>query len=61
MEKNYGAVELFSEKTGDVVRIIRFYNQREFCDFLESFRRMRYPGYSWRFKKKKIRVIKKDE
>ena len=44
MQKNYGTIELFAEKTGYVVRTIRFHNQ--------SFRRMRYPGYGWRYKYK---------
>jgi hypothetical protein len=52
MEKNYGTIELFVEKTGDVVRSIRFHNQKEFHEFLKSFRKMRYPGYGWRYKDK---------
>ena len=60
MDKNYGAIELFSEKTGDVVRIIRFRNHKEFSEFLISFRKMRYPGYSWRYKNK-VKKGKKDE
>lgn len=58
MDKNYGAIELFAEKTGDVVRIIRFHNQKEFYEFLESFKRMRYPGYGWRYKNKKKKSLK---
>jgi hypothetical protein len=53
MEKKYGAIELFSEKTGAIVRIIRFQNRKEFLEFLISFRKMRYPGYGWRYKEKK--------
>jgi hypothetical protein len=52
MQKNYGTIELFAEKTGYVVRTIRFHNQKEFYEFLKSFRRMRYPGYGWRYKYK---------
>jgi len=52
MEKYYKAIELFAEKTGDVVRIIRFRKQKEFSEFLKSYRRMRYPGYGWRYREK---------
>jgi hypothetical protein len=52
MEKNFGKIELFAEKTGDIVRIIRFHNQKEFTEFLNAFNKMRYPGYGWRFKDK---------
>ncbi len=52
MEKYYGKIELFAEKTGDVVRTIRFHNRKEFYEFLKAFRRMRYPGYGWRHKDK---------
>ena len=45
-------VELFNEKTGEVVRVIRFRNLIGFNDFLKDFAAMRYPGYSWRFKDK---------
>jgi hypothetical protein len=43
-------VELFDEKTGEVVRVIRFRNSITFNEFLEGFRAMRYPGYNWRYK-----------
>ncbi len=42
-------IELFDEKTGDVVRTIRFHNPREFDEFLKGFKAMRYPGYGWRY------------
>ena len=42
-------IELYREKTGEVVRTTRFHNQIEFDEFLESFNDMRYPGYSWRY------------
>ncbi len=46
-------IELFNEKTGEVVRLIRFRNSSEFDEFLNSFRAMRYPGYGWRYKNKR--------
>jgi len=42
-------IELFDEKTGVVVRTIRFHNLISFDEFLKSFKAMRYPGYSWRY------------
>lgn len=42
-------IELFDEKTGVVVRTIRFRNSISFDEFLKSFKAMRYPGYSWRY------------
>jgi len=45
-------IELFNEKTGEVVRLIRLHNQAEFYEFLAGFRNMRYPGYGWRYKEK---------
>lgn len=49
MSNCYKTIELFAEKTGIVVRKIRFRNQRDFDEFLRGFRRMRYPGYKWRY------------
>jgi len=43
------AIELFDEKTGSVVRVIRFRNFISFDEFLKDFEAMRYPGYSWRY------------
>ena len=43
------AIELFDEKTGDVVRVIRFRNSIAFDEFLKDFKAMRYPGYGWRY------------
>ena len=43
------SIELFDEKTGDVVRVIRFRNSITFDEFLKDFRAMRYPGYGWRY------------
>jgi hypothetical protein len=45
-------VELINEKTGEVVRVIRFRNSIGFNDFLKDFAAMRYPGYGWRYKDK---------
>ncbi len=42
-------IELFNEKTGVVVRTIRFHNRISFDEFLKGFRAMRYPGYGWRY------------
>lgn len=42
-------IELFDEKTGEVVRVIRFRNPIEFNEFLKDFNAMRYPGYNWRY------------
>ena len=41
-------IELFDEKTGDVVRVLRFRNSIAFDEFLKDFKAMRYPGYGWR-------------
>ncbi|MEA2055865.1 MAG: hypothetical protein U9O49_03430 [Candidatus Thermoplasmatota archaeon] len=46
-------IELFDEKTGEVVRSIRFRNSKAFDNFLKDFKAMRYPGYGWRYKDKK--------
>ena len=42
-------IELFDEKTGEVVRVIRFRNSIAFNEFLKDFKAMRYPGYGWRY------------
>ncbi|MHA2431436.1 MAG: hypothetical protein ACXACC_10470 [Promethearchaeota archaeon] len=49
------SIELFQEKSGDIVRIIRFRNQKDFDDFLYGYKAMRYPGYKWRFCKTRKR------
>ena len=38
-------IELFDEKTGEVVRLIHFKHPNEFNRFLEGFNEMGYPGY----------------
>jgi hypothetical protein len=50
MKKNKTIIELFSEKTGNVVRVIRFRKSKDFTEFLKGFGEMRYPGYDWRYK-----------
>lgn len=50
--KYIAIIELFNEKTGDVVRVIRFRNELAFDEFLKSYKAMRYPGYGWRYKDK---------
>ena len=42
-------IELFDEKTGNVVRTIRFDSPKEFEEFIKGFKDMRYPGYGWRY------------
>ena len=53
-------IELFDEKTGEVVRLIRFHNPQEFDEFLKSFKAMRYPGYGWRYKDKRKKKEKNE-
>ena len=50
--KNIKVIELFDEKTGDVVRTIYFHSPKEFDEFVKGFNEMRYPGYGWRYKDK---------
>ena len=47
------SIELFHENTGEVVRVLRFRNQKDFNDFLYGYNSMRYPGYNWRFFQRK--------
>ena len=51
-EKFNKSIELFHEKTGELVRVIKFKNIKEFDYFLSGYRLMRYPGYDWRVHKK---------
>lgn len=46
--KGKKVVELFNERTGTVIRTITFYSQKEFDEFIKSFKEMKYPGYGWR-------------
>ena len=50
MKRNKTIIELFTEKTGNVVRVIRFRKSKDFNEFLKDFGEMRYPGYGWRYK-----------
>ncbi|MBE3136938.1 MAG: hypothetical protein IMZ43_06060 [Thermoplasmata archaeon] len=45
-------IELFNEKTGEVVRIISFRSLKEFDEFVKGFKEMRYPDYGWRYRDK---------
>jgi len=61
-EKFREKIELFDEKTNEVVRKIYFKSSKDFDKFIEDFTLMRYPGYSWRYinKKKEHEDKKKD-
>jgi hypothetical protein len=48
--KYKAVIELFDEKTGDVVKLLRFRNSIAFYEFLKGFKAMRYPGYGWRYR-----------
>ena len=50
MKRNKTIIELYTEKTEDVIRIIRFCKSKDFNEFLKGFGEMRYPGYDWRYK-----------
>ena len=45
------SVELFNEKSGEIVRVIQFKKSRDFDHFLYAFKSMRYPGYNWKYRK----------
>jgi hypothetical protein len=47
--KDKKVIELFNEKTGEVVRTICFRDSKEFDKFIKDFKAMRYPGYGWRY------------
>jgi hypothetical protein len=55
-------IELFDEKTNEIVRKIRFRSSKDFDKFIEDFTLMRYPGYRWKYvdKKKEFEDIRKD-
>ena len=61
-EKFREKIELFDEKTNEVVRKIYFKSSKDFDKFLEDIKLMRYPGYKWRYvdKKKEFEDMKKD-
>jgi hypothetical protein len=50
--KKIEIIELFDEKTGEVVRTISFHSPKEFNEFIKGFKKMRYPGFGWRYKDK---------
>ena len=50
MKKYKTVIELFTEKTGEIIRIIHFHTSKDFNDFLTGFGEMRYPGYGWRYR-----------
>jgi hypothetical protein len=45
-------IKLIKKKTGEKVRTMRFKKPSEFDYFLDSFNKMRYPGYDWVYQKK---------
>jgi hypothetical protein len=47
------SIELFHEKSGELVRTIRFKKSKDFDCFLYAFKSMRYPGYNWRYSNNK--------
>jgi hypothetical protein len=49
------SIELIHEKSGDIVRVIRFKNTKDFYDFLYAYKSMRYPGYKWRYCNNNVR------
>jgi uncharacterized protein (DUF2249 family) len=50
--KHRKVIELFDEKTGNIVRTICFHSPKEFNEFIKDFKGMGYPGYGWRYKDK---------
>ena len=52
-EKFRETIELFDEKTNEIVRKIFFKNSKDFDKFIDDFTLMRYPGYNWRYSEKK--------
>jgi hypothetical protein len=42
-------IELFDEKTKEIIRTLRFKKTKDLEYFITSFRLMRYPGYGWRY------------
>jgi hypothetical protein len=46
------SIVLFKEKTGEIVKTMCFRKSGDFEYFLEGFKKMRYPGYKWRYAKK---------
>jgi hypothetical protein len=48
-------VELYDERTGEVIRTISFDTPKQFDAFLKDFQLMRYPGYRWRYKERGVK------
>ena len=57
------SIELFHEKSGDIVRILRFRQEKDFEYFKYAYNSMRYPGYKWRLRdnKNKNKIQKSNE
>jgi hypothetical protein len=53
IEKFRKTIELYDEKTNEIVRRISFKSPKDFDNFLKDFTLMRYPGYKWRYVDKK--------
>jgi hypothetical protein len=58
--KNKKVIELFNERTGEVVRTICFRDVISFDEFVKGFNAMRYPGYGWRYREEKEKKEKQD-
>ena len=56
---NKKVIELFDEKTGDVIRTFCFRNPKEFYEFAQGFNEKKHPGYGWRYKDKRGKERKK--
>lgn len=55
INKRIKSIELFHERSGKVIRVIRFKKSSEFDHFLFAFNSMRYPGYNWRYYNRNVR------
>jgi len=49
---NKKVIQLFDQKTESVVRTICFHNPKEFNEFVQGFKEMRYLDYSWKYRAK---------
>ena len=56
---NKKVIELFDEKTGNLIRTFYFSNQKEFYKFVKGFKEMKCPGYGWKYKDKRGKERKK--
>ena len=48
IKRYHKTIVLFDKKSNIDVRKICFRNSKDFDNFIEDFRLMRYPGYDWR-------------